>query len=91
MTSPSPGTAAEGGGGVTIPGGVQELQRCDTEGRGQCAWWDGLGLGLGALEVFSSLNDATVHLQATTDHQLKKRILLPDSDTTTKRFHVGYK
>ena len=26
--------AAQGGGGVTIPGGVQELSRCGTEGRG---------------------------------------------------------
>ena len=27
--------AAQGGGGVTIPGGVAELWRCGTEGRGQ--------------------------------------------------------
>jgi len=26
--------AAQGGGGVTIPGGVQERWRCGTEGRG---------------------------------------------------------
>ena len=26
--------AAQGGGGVTIPGGVQEMWRCGTEGRG---------------------------------------------------------
>ena len=44
-----------GGGGVTIPRGVQELWRCGTEGCGQWAWWDGLGLGLGLviLEAFS--------------------------------------
>ena len=30
---------AQGGGGVTIPGGVQELWRCGTEARGQWAWW----------------------------------------------------
>ena len=35
--------AAQGGGGVTIPGGGQEPWRCGTEGRGQWAWWDGLG------------------------------------------------
>ena len=35
------------GGGVTIPGGVQELQRRGSEGRGQWAWWGGLGLDLG--------------------------------------------
>ena len=29
------GTAAQEGGGVTIPGGVPELWRCGTEGRGQ--------------------------------------------------------
>ena len=29
-----------GGGGVTIPGGVQEVWRCGTEGRGQwCSGW----------------------------------------------------
>jgi len=33
------GTAALGGGAVTIPGGVLELWRCGTEGRGQWAWW----------------------------------------------------
>ena len=26
--------AAQGGGGVTVPGGVQETWRCDAEGRG---------------------------------------------------------
>ena len=31
--------AAQGGGGVTVPGGVQELWRCGTEGRGQWAQW----------------------------------------------------
>jgi len=43
------GTAAQGGGGLTIRGGVQEPWRCGTEGRGQWAWWDGLALGLGDL------------------------------------------
>ena len=32
--------AAQGGGAVTIPGGVQELWRCGTEGPGQRARWD---------------------------------------------------
>ena len=31
--------AAQGGDGVTIPGGVQELCGCGTEGRAQWAWW----------------------------------------------------
>ena len=34
--------AAQGDGGVTVPGGAQELWRCGTEERGQWAWWDGL-------------------------------------------------
>jgi len=52
------GTAAQGGGGVTIPGGVPEPWGCGTEGRGQWAWWgwdDELMVGL---EVFSNLNDS---------------------------------
>lgn len=43
-------------GGGTIPGGVLELWRYDTEG--QWAWWDGLGLV--GLEVCSDLNDPTI-------------------------------
>ena len=31
--------AAQGGGAVTVPGGVQERCGCGTEGRGQWAWW----------------------------------------------------
>jgi len=31
--------------GVTVPGGVHELWRCGTEGRGQWAWRGGIGLG----------------------------------------------
>ena len=48
---------AEGDGGATIPEVVQELWGCGTQGRGQWAWWGGLGLDLGILEVFSNLND----------------------------------
>ena len=33
------GTAAQGGGGVTIPGGVQEPCGCGAGGHGQWAWW----------------------------------------------------
>jgi len=36
----------------------QEQWRCGTEERGQWAWWDGLGLDLGILEVVSNLNDS---------------------------------
>ena len=52
------GTATHGGGGVTVPGGVPDQWRCGTEGRGQWAWWDGLGLDLRILEVFFNLNDS---------------------------------
>jgi len=33
--------------GVTLPGGVPELWGRGTEGRGQWAWWDGTGVGVG--------------------------------------------
>ena len=35
--------AAQGGGGVTIFGGVQEMCGCGTEERGQWAWWGWVG------------------------------------------------
>jgi len=59
------GTVCPGSGGVPIPGGIPELWRCGTEGHCQWAWRDGLGLGLGILEVFSSLNDSTITLGST--------------------------
>jgi len=40
-----------GSGGVTIPGAAQEPWRCGPEGHGH---GDGLRLGLGILEVFST-------------------------------------
>ena len=54
-------------GGVTIPGDVQELWRCGTEGRGQWARWGGLGLDLGILEIFPNVNDSTVLRKKGTD------------------------
>ena len=54
--------AAQGGGEVTIPGGVPEPWRCGTEGCGQWARWGGLMLDLGILEVFSNLNDFMILL-----------------------------
>jgi len=48
------GTAAQGGGGVTVHGGVQGPWGCGTEG--QWARWGGLRLDLGISEVFSNLN-----------------------------------
>jgi len=50
----------QGSGAVTIPGGDPELRRCGTWGRGQWARWDGLGLDVGILEVFSSLSDLMI-------------------------------
>ena len=35
--------AAQGDGGVTVPGGVQELCGCGTEGCGQRVWWGWAG------------------------------------------------
>jgi len=52
--------AAQGGGGVTVPGGVQEPWRCGTEGHGQWAWLGGLVLDLVILEVFSNLNESMI-------------------------------
>jgi len=47
---------AQGGGEVTIPGGVQEMWRRGTEGCGQWAWrgW----MDLGTIEIFSHLYDS---------------------------------
>jgi len=56
-------TCAQGGGALTVPGGAQELWRCGTEGRGQWAWWDGLGLDPMILEVFSNLKDSMIPYQ----------------------------
>ena len=41
--------AAQGGGGDTVPGGVQEPCGCGTEGHGQWARCDGLLVGLDGL------------------------------------------
>ena len=38
--------SAQGGEGVAIPGGVPEMWRCGTEGRGQWARWGWAGVGL---------------------------------------------
>ena len=42
--------AAQGSGGVTVPGGVQEMCGCGTEGHDQWAWCDGLVPGLSDLK-----------------------------------------
>ena len=36
--------AAQGGGGVTVPGGVQETWRCVTERHGQWSCWGWVGV-----------------------------------------------
>ena len=51
--------AARGGGRFTIPGGVQQLWRCGTEGCGHWAWWGCDEVGI--LEIFSNLNDSVIH------------------------------
>ena len=35
--------AAQGGGAVAAPGGVQDPCGCGTEGRGQWGWWGWVG------------------------------------------------
>ena len=46
------------GGGVTVPGGVQEKGRCHIEGCGLVANIGGMWMvGQGTLEIFSNLND----------------------------------
>ena len=53
--------AAQGGGAVTVLGGVEEPCGCGTEGCGQWARWDGVGLDLVILEeVFCNLNDTMI-------------------------------
>ena len=52
-------TAAQGGGGVTVHGGVPGPWGCGTECR-QWARWGGLGLDWVISEVFSNLNDSMV-------------------------------
>jgi len=50
------GTAAQGGGAVTVPGGVPEPCGCGTEGRGQGAWWGWAAGGTaGSERCFSTL------------------------------------
>jgi len=54
--------AAQGSGGVAIPGGVQKMCRCGTWGHGLAGmvvlgWW----MDLLILEVFSSLNDSVIY------------------------------
>ena len=52
--------AAQGGGRVTIPGGVQETRGCVTEGRDQWARCDGLTIGLDDLSILSNHNDSMI-------------------------------
>ena len=53
--------AAQGGGGVTVPGDAQEPWRCGTEGRVLVATLMGSEmLDYVTLEVFSNLNDSMI-------------------------------
>jgi len=54
------GTAAQGGVGVIVPGGIPELWVCGTEGCGQWAWWGWARLDLGIWEVFSNPDDSII-------------------------------
>ena len=52
--------AAQGGGGVAVPGDVQELWRCSTED--MVSWHGGYGLVLDLIisDVLSNLNDSMI-------------------------------
>ena len=52
--------AAQGGGGVAVPGDVQELWRCSTEDT--VSWHGGYGLVLDLMisDVLSNLNDSMI-------------------------------
>ena len=55
--------AAQGSGGVTIPGGVQITCRCGTSGHGLAGLVVlGSRFELMILEAFSNLNDSVIHL-----------------------------
>ena len=45
------------------------MWRRGTEGRGQWAWWGGLGLDLVILEVFSNPNDSMIICSILTPHE----------------------
>ena len=53
-------TDAKGDGGVTVPGGVQELWRCGTEGRGYGHSGGGLELDLVILAVLTNSCDSVL-------------------------------
>ena len=76
-----------GSDGVTIHGPVPELWGCGTEGCGERAWWNGLGLVLVILEFFSNLNDSMIlwtHLKFIVEiqFQLLWSVVIAD--------HLGY-
>jgi len=54
--------AVQGGGGVTVPGGVQEIFRPCTEGRGLVGnyWWRGEELDWTILVILSKLGDSMI-------------------------------
>ena len=49
-----------GSGGVTVPGGVQELWRCGSEGRVCGHGGDGLVVGIDNLRGISNLNNSMI-------------------------------
>ena len=52
------GGLSQGGSGTTVPGGVQELWRCGTEGCGHGG--GGLGVDYKLLQVFSNLSNSMI-------------------------------
>ena len=62
------------------------MWRCGTEGHGQQAWWDGLGI----LEVFSNLNDSVVQVPGVL-YQAKCTGLMGRSEVLAKQSYEAYK
>jgi len=72
------GTAAQGGGRGTVPGGVQELWRRGTEGCVSGNSRHELGLDLGTSETISSLSDSmSLRVSGDRDGKIKGGMVCP--------------
>ena len=81
--------AAQGGDGITIPGGVHELRRCGTEGCGQWAiLMVDRQLDLMNLEVFPNLNDTVILFSVWTSHNVPRYISIPTGQQVLNRVCV---
>ena len=69
------GTAAQGGGAVTVPGGVQGTWRCGTDGHGQWWWWVGVDQ---MIVTFPTLMILWFHDSIQGPNDREEWILVPD-------------